>query len=99
MEFIFADCILRDVENSPQINNFRYASGQFFGCNRIAVMDLIKSYPAICMHVDGCSDVNSKSLFNVMARGPLSFVFKKFSLQGKKESAVNMDDEVSTVMK
>lgn len=62
-------------------------------------MDFIKSHPAICMSVDGFSDVNSKSLFNVMADGHLSFVVKTFILEGKKASAANMDKEVSNVIK
>lgn len=43
------------------------------------------------MYVDGFSEINSKSLFHVIAGGPRSFVLKTFSLQGGKESAVQMD--------
>lgn len=71
---------------------------QSYQSNRITFMDFIKSNFAICMSVDGFYDVNSKTLLNFMAGGPLPFVFKMFRIEGKKQSAANMYKELLNVI-
>lgn len=60
--------------------------------SRTSVLDVLSSTErGLCMGLDGFSDANSRSLFNVNIGGPLPFVVSTFRLYGEQESATNLD--------
>lgn len=60
------------------------------------VIEALSNIPALGISVDGFTDINSKSVFNLMAGAPLPFVVESFRLHGKKESAANLDKKISS---
>lgn len=70
-----------------------------FNEKKAKVIEALSNVPALCISVDGFTDVNSCSLFNMMAGGPLPFVAHTFRLEGKRESAQNMDKAISNAIK
>lgn len=68
--------------------------------SRESVLHVLSSTDrGLCMGVDGFSDANSRSLFNVNVGGPLPFVFSTFRLDGELESAANLASILSTQAK
>lgn len=57
--------------------------------------DILQESQAICISIDGFSDVNSRSLFNVMAGYSIPFVMQTFRLEDENKSSENADKLVS----
>lgn len=72
--------------------------GIVFNGTKQEVLAVLRTPPSLGVAIDGFSDVNSKSVFNFMAGGPLPFVFETFRLNGERESAVNLDKIVAGVV-
>lgn len=72
--------------------------GEVYRVTRDEVMSILRSPPSLGASIDGFSDVNSKSVFNFMAGGPVPFVFETFRLRGERESAVNIDSIVAGIV-
>lgn len=67
-----------------------------FNDKRDQLIEALTNIPALAMSVNGISELNSNSVFNLMDGAPLPFIIPSFILQGMKESAVNLDTKIST---
>ena len=58
-------------------------------------IDYLRECLALCVSIDGFSDTNSSSVFNIRVGGPIPFQISSFRLGSRREPSVNIDLAVS----
>eukprot|EP00171_Calliarthron_tuberculosum_P001721 IDg1721t1 len=70
----------------------------FGGSWKKEVFDTLISMPALRMSAYGFTDINSKSLFNIMVGTLLPFYIYTFRLNERQETLTNLDRQISTAI-
>jgi hypothetical protein len=54
----------------------------------------LKQFSMICLTLDGATNVQGKQVINMMACGPIAFFLEHFTMELRRESAVNLYEKL-----